>query len=385
MPQGFATTRQILQPRPDLYYTPTLGGNQTIANRKVVTVTTLTSDAIQTAVNSITDGGIVLLTPGTYTISSQVTIAASNVWLIGGFATARPPTVPSATSLPNVIFNFETDTPAATFNYLSASNVSGLMVYGIYFAGFQDPESTSNGNGMSLTAVRDYRIHHCYFDYMGESGVRHFTTSRGLVDHCGFYHNMKDMVTNLGYGVEVGGLNTLAGSGYDFGSEECCFIEDCVFDLCRHNVAANRAARYTARYNYSTRGVIAHPYDSHGIESGSTAGTEWADINNNVINQTEHGGDPYFDTNAVRIRGGRAIISNNTIQGYVNGVDLTQDTDQVTGPAYIYGNSFDGGTGGGSLVTTTDTGVAMQWEARAPAGYTSYPYPHPLQQLMRFP
>ncbi len=178
----------------------------------------------------------------------------------------------------------------------------------------------------------DFRVDHCFFTRTGRSGVWTSHASSGVVDHCEFADLYKTTVANLGYGVEIGGIDILEGE--PFGSARGIFIEDSSFRLCRHAVASNRGARYVFRNNYVAQNQIAHAVDAHGTEFGSAVGTEWVDVHDNPIEA------PIFTRYAVRIRGGQGLVWNNMFIGYDQGIELTQDTPQVTGPVYIWQNSI---------------------------------------------
>src|SRR5262249_22727179 len=159
----------------------------------------------------------------------------------------------------------------------------------------------------------------------GRSGVWTSGTSSGVVDHCDFEDLYKTAIANLGYGVEVGGTNTVI-EGVPFGSGRATFIEDSIFRRCRHAVASNRGARYVFRYNYVGQNQVAHAVDAHGQESGSVVGTEWADVYYNLI---EDPVDSVSIRYAVRIRGGKGLIWNNSFVHYNQGIELTHDTPEL--------------------------------------------------------
>src|SRR5262249_38807396 len=192
--------------------------------------------------------------------------------------------------------------------------------------------------------------------------------SSGVIDHSIFEDLFNPVVNNLGYGVEVGGID--AAEGEPFGSGRATFIEDSSFRLCRHSVASNRAARYVFRHNYVAQNQIAHPVDAHGHEFGSMVGTEWVDVYENTIE------DPIYRGYAVRIRGGLGLVWNNTFIGYDEGIELTQDTDQPTGPVYISGNTIIPDTS--PMVRARGTMGTPVFFLFLPDDYVPYPYPHPL-------
>src|SRR6202011_5677849 len=112
----------------------------------------------------------------------------------------------------------------------------------IRFEGFSnvDPDlgelSSGQEVGVHIADGVDFRVDHCTFTRTGRSGVWTSGASSGVVDHCTFDDLFNPVVNNLGYGVEVGGIN--APEGEPFGSPRATFIEDSSFRLCRHAVAS---------------------------------------------------------------------------------------------------------------------------------------------------
>src|SRR5262249_18522224 len=134
--------------------------------------------------------------------------------------------------------------------------------------------------GVQMDNEVDFRVDHCSFMRTGRSGVWTSGASKGVVDHCKFEDLFKTGVNNLGYGVEVGGINRIENE--TFGSDRATFIEDSSFRLCRHAVASNRGARYVFRFNQVSQNEVAHAVDAHGHEFGSMVGTEWVDVHDNL-------------------------------------------------------------------------------------------------------
>jgi hypothetical protein len=227
--------------------------------------------------------------------------------------------------------------------------------------------------GVLLENAADFRVDNCSFTHTGFAGVRTNGASWGVVDHSTFDDQYKPRVGTDGYGVVVYGIDALEGE--PFGSGRATFVEDSSFSLCRHAVASNKGARYVFRYNYVALNEIAHAADSHGHEYGSTVGTEWIDVNNNLIE------DPIYRGYAVRIRGGMGLVWSNAFIGYNQGIELTQDTDQETGPVYIWDNTLLPDTS--PMVRARGTMGTPTYSLSPPSDYVPYPYPHPLAGARR--
>jgi Pectate lyase superfamily protein len=308
---------------------------------------------IQDAINALTGPGTVEVAPGRYQIEGTLEIPFDGVVLRGAGAD-------------QTIFFRQTD--GTTTSMVQAQQVQGIQISGIRFEGVTASESNGRELGVLLEDVANFRIDHCYFTRTGFAGVRTNGSSHGVVDHCTFSAPYKSTVGTDGYGVAVFGTDRL--EGLSFGSEQATFIEDSVFERCRHAVSSNNGARYVFRYNQVSQNQIAHAIDTHGTEFGSLVGTEWAEIYQNLV------GTPIFDAYAVRLRGGAGVIWNNTFSHYRQAVQLTEDTSQPTGPVYIWNNSLDPPTI--PLVRSRGTMGMPTYSLVSPDNYVPYPYPHPL-------
>ncbi len=326
----------------------------------VITVTEQTQAGIQSALNQLGGPGTVFLPSGRYLIDGTLRIRTNGVTLQG------------AGGDQTVLYRLLDGTNTAMVRSTDNANV---RVTGIRFEGVSnlDPDlgelSTGREVGVLLENAPDFRVDNCSFTHTGFAGVRTNGASQGVVDHCTFVDLYKPRIHDFGYGVVVYGIN--AAENEPFGSGRATFVEDSSFSLCRHAVAANEGARYVFRYNYVAQNQIAHAVDAHGHEGGgSLVGTEWIDVNNNLIEL------PIYQGYAVRIRGGLGLVWSNTFNGYNQGIELTQDTDQTTGPINIWDDTISPDTSpmvrvGGSLGTPT-------YVLSPPSGYVPYPYPHPL-------
>lgn len=335
------------------------------ATAQVIVVGDQTQEAIQAALDELGGPGTVIVPPGRYQVDGTVVIRNDGVTLQGSGDAS-------------VLFRSIDDSINPIVESIRHAQV---RITGLRFEGFSnvDPNlgELSNGRevGVHIADGADFRVDHCSFTRTGRSGV--WTsgtisggTSSGVVDHCAFEDLFNPVVNNLGYGVEVGGVNVLQAPTEPFGSALATFIEDSSFRLCRHAVASNRAARYVFRNNYVALNQIAHAVDAHGHESGSVVGTEWADVHDNLIE------NPIYRGYAVRIRGGMGLVWNNRFSDYNQGIELTQDTDQATGPIYIWDNAIVPETS--PMLRARGTMGTPVYFLSPPDDYVPFPYPHPL-------
>src|SRR5215469_3142706 len=319
----------------------------------VIVVADQTQEAIQAALDALGGPGTVLIPPGQYEVEGTLQIRSDGVTLQGSGAEQT------------LLYRL---TDGTNTSLVRSTSHRQVRITGISFEGVPSPDSNGVEVGIRLDSSVDFRVDNCFFTRLGRSGVWTNGSSSGVVDHCAFYDMYKPPVGTDGYGVEVGGIDALEGE--PFGSARATFIEDSSFQLCRHSVASNRAARYVFRFNHVTQNQIAHAVDAHGHEFGSMVGTEWVDVHDNLIE------DPIYTGSAVRIRGGLGLVWNNTFIDYNEGTDHTRDTDQATVPVYISGNRIIPDTS--PMVRARGTMGTPVFFLFLPDDYVPYPYPHPL-------
>jgi hypothetical protein len=320
-----------------------------------IVVTDQTQAGIQQALRDLGGPGTVVLPPGRYRIDGTLTILNDRVTLQGS----------GSGSDETVLFRTRDGTNTAM---VRSTGHSWVRVTGIRFEGVSAWNSNGREVGVLLEGAENFRVDNCFFTHTGFAGVRTNGASWGVVHHCTFEELYKPRVADYGYGVAVFGTNRL--EHVPFGSDRATFVEDSSFTLCRHAVASNKGARYVFRSNYVAQNEIAHAVDAHGTEYGSAVGTEWIDVHDNLIE------DPIYQGYAVRIRGGKGLIWNNTFLDYHLGIRLTQETPEATGRVYIWDNYIS--PEASPMVRAEG---ASSYAVSRPRSYTPYPYPHPLTQL----
>jgi hypothetical protein len=338
----------------------------------VIAVDGSTEDAIQQALDSAGSNAIVVLPAGRYSIARTLEIKGDDVLLVGAGSSVRLGR--EARDDATVVFRV-TDEGEHILPIVRAKGRARVQISGIRFEGISAPSSRGKGVGVLVEDVEDFRIDHSYFSHMGFAGIRVNGESRGVVDHCAFDAEFKPAIGTDGYGVAVYGTETIA--GVPFGTADttmrAVFIEDSSFAECRHAAAANKGGRYVFRHNHVIDGVVAHAVDAHGAEFSSQIGTEWIEVYDNTIEQDHHSA-PHYDRWAVRLRGGKGLVWNNTFHGYKVGVELTQQTSEPTGPVFVWGNVIEPP---GGVIVRADHGAGPATEG-PPAGYHPHAYPHPL-------
>jgi hypothetical protein len=312
--------------------------------------------ALKAALAAVGGGGVVLVPAGQFAFDDTVTLPSGDITLLGAgsnrtrFYRAKDAVDPKLAAAP----------------YFKASNANGLRFAGFELRGVAVAGSSAEERGIVLVDCHDFRVDHLQLDFLGFAGVYTAGTSRGVVDHCLVHDGFKPAVANYGYGVCV--MGTGAYTNDPFGTNEAIFIEDNEVFGARHAAASNNAARYVFRYNHVTANENSHGVDAHGDEYNSTdTGTEWIDVYRNTIDM------PIYSGAAVRIRGGKGLVWENTINDYSNAVSLWHKTPQVTGPVHVWSNKL-----GAGVTAVGDLQGTVSYKLTPPAGYTPYAYPHPL-------
>jgi|HubBroStandDraft_1064217.scaffolds.fasta_scaffold06998_4 parallel beta helix pectate lyase-like protein len=346
--------------------------------RTVVTVREPTRKAIQEALDQAGAASIVFVPAGHYALDGPLLVRNDDVLLLGAGAGSLDfgSTADGSAAVLGAALREGNGRPMVHVRGARRFEISGLR-----FEGTADEGSQTKDVGVLLEDAEDFRVDHSYFTHLGFAGVRTNGISRGVVDHCSFFAQFKPAIGTDGYGVAVYGTDALTGIALgEQGTEEtpeATVVEDCRFAQCRHAIASNKGARYVFRNNYVTSGVVAHAIDVHGAEFGSTVGGEWIDVHDNVIEQPLHDA-PYYDRWAVKVRGGRGVVWNNTFRGYRVGVELTEDTTARCGPVFVAGNRLEPETGTMVDARPGLRGVPPEFSLDRPAGYRPHPSPHPL-------
>lgn len=204
---------------------------------------------------------------------------------------------------------------------INGGNGGVVRIQGIRFEGFTTENNDYKDSGIKLNNVQDFRIAYCYFENFGNSGITVSNTSWGVIDHCVFKNIHKKAIGNLGYGESVFG-NVYWNETIEPGSKYATFIEDCDFYGCRHAVASNKSARYVFRHNYVADNTVSHSVDAHGPGFGSEVGTQWVEIYNNLIEKHRE------NKEGIMIRGGEAVVYNNTVNDHREAIVFTLDFDK---------------------------------------------------------
>ncbi len=176
--------------------------------------------------------------------------------------------------------------------------------------------------------VENFRIDHIHLERTGGQGVILRDSTRGVIDNSYFdTTNYGIMVTTMGNLADDWNADTQAVLQQTTAGDSI-FIENCEFINYHHALVGHNNGRYVARYNTfhgGNRGnQPSHPIDAHGDFYAGDMGTRLIEVYNNLISASDNTLGQAWK--AIAVRGGAAIIFNNTYQDWRNGVVLTLDS-----------------------------------------------------------
>lgn len=298
------------------------------------------TSAIDAAMASASEGDCIVLPAGEYFMAGTVT-TDKRVSLLGhgkgegGSWIRRPESMDEDELAGATMFVFNID-----------SREPSNMVFAGFRLSSKEPQEpgASTGSlatdfGIKLSGAVDFVMTDVRIENFGYAGVQinHLDDlSRGLIYDSEFFHNAKGNGQGLGYGVVIySGENNTWSSDPEFGTDNFIFIEDTNLTNHRHAIAAGGNARYVIRYSeivdslYNAGGLDAHEGRNVGIGGSNHFSTRAVEIyNNDLHNDHFNDGTPIAaggDLNnlalaAIGIRGGEALIHNNQISNFLNGM-----------------------------------------------------------------
>jgi hypothetical protein len=312
---------------------------------------------------------------------------------------------------------------------LSDDKPCGIVISGIHFKSKPYTESTAIDHGLEISNAVDIVIHDCKFENFGECGIYLFhkeNIARGLIYNCEFYHNFKGNGQGYGYGIQIDALAKSWVKSPKFGTSNFIFIENNTFEFHRHAITSGQGGLYVARYNTIKNNLLGNAIDMHEARDASGFSSRASEIYNNTITNTLFGdgtplvkgmgevGGGLLASTAICIRGGEAVVYNNSSEGFRYGIELAAawylwgdaypiKTQQGYASALVYGpndTGFDAAHGDGDIFMWNNNHVVYQCPDPFPAfindhgtytkenrdyhfkikpGYVPYTYPHPLR------
>ncbi len=375
------------------------------------------------------DGDVIVIPAGKFIITDQLLIN-KEISIIGSGSDTITGTMlykADGSELNNFTSFIKFSTGRSYSNYK-------IFISGIYFKSL--PSSRySGGNPVSLSDkcleyyyITDFIVTDNIFQYFGGAGIVAYHKDsiegfNGLIFNNDFIEFYRPELNDLGYGVLVGAHheeNKKWILNPEIGSKKFLFVEDNYFRETRHAIAAGTNAKYVFRYNVVVDNWTAPAIDMHGAgDFGNMYSSRASESYGNIINNNfDYWGNPIIESTpwndypiAIGIRGGEALIYNNTSYnyqnlatfyleennpltypspyqiGYLSGLkyglkDSSYLGDHGDGDVYIWNNQFEQKFQEWSkyIININDQSYLkfnrdIQTDVEKP-GYTAYIYPH---------
>lgn len=282
------------------------------------------ADDIQTAADAIEalEGGIVYI-PAEECTHTKIIKISDGVSLIG------------AGQGQTIIYNANIKISTRFYGFLDKSfRISGMSLLG--------------DSHLSIDRASGFRIDNITIETAGGSAIGISRSHSAVIDHCTI------SVTKGYYGISINGNpdhvfpdDWVFDTSELLGQSTAIFIENCDFYGANHGTVGHANAHYVLRYNTFTDNYGSWRVDAHGpgyTNPPDGLGTRLVEVYENVFNYSTHG----HNKRAIGIRGGSAVIFNNTINDLENGIMLTLESrahlypeEERVHDVWIWNNDFE--------------------------------------------
>jgi len=364
------------------------------AKGNAITAASGSRDDIQAAVDSASDGDTVIIPSGTFDFGSgYVEIRDKAIHIKGA---GRTQTIIEKTSTEyddRIMFQvFMPYEKGIIFSDMKLKDNNGP---------YEEYNENNETKGIALRCgCWDFKIYNMEFEGFGEAGIltsgsnneQYSFKQRGVIYNCRF---LNCYMPRLGYGVSVHGADDRSWlEPIELGTAYNVFVEDCYFEGQRHHIASGRGSRYVFRYNHCKKNKGSHGVDAHGwpYVSLTIRGSVSYEIYENIIEDPWHVEHPDA---GVGIRGGTGVIYNNIIKDMDCAIVLAVDgcaeyypcdypvQDQINN-LYIWNNTYQNCSEEIRIPSPYYDDLIQEnrdYFLFEKAGYTPYPYPHPLRTV----
>jgi hypothetical protein len=339
---------------------------------------------VKSVVSSGSDGDTVIIPAGTASWAATLTISKA-ITLKGATAVSGTHDNPVISDNTVILDDVpRVNNVARIITYTLTAGKAG-RISGITFRKGSITQKADNG-GVALSGTSDqFRMDHCHFDHLYQTDpVIVYGKLYGVIDHCVFDEGgpghpfTQAILFNNGgtidpYGDEV--WTETAG----FGTNKFMFVEDCTFNNGSPEANAGNCldssagGKYVARYCTLNNCVTL----THGTETRQRSSRAIEIYNNNFVSA------PGYSPTGGQIRGGTALIHDNTYTNFRSGMGLRcyrewnnlsawppangSSNWDVNDPHGIYLSGTVAGVTNGS---TTLTDTTQSWPPNQWAGYS---------------
>lgn len=297
-------------------------------------------------------------------------------------------------SMPACILRASNDSTGSgsgnAYNHFAINgNLNKLRMRGFSLLGKVAPGIAGDlleNTGIETSSLIDCVFQDMYFDSFTNQGIM-ASQCKGVVTKSHFDNTYKDVLFDAlefpvwGYGIICGSDGTWLPMGQLLGKydtvpngQSCLFVEDTLFERCRHSVDG---AWYVARHN-----VISDVTPWNNLMINNHGGQRGMEIYSNAFIGSEWfkpWQPPLYASRAIGYRGGGGVCYNNTFTNIASAIALmndggTSDPTQLVNDVWIWNNA------GRDAPEYLDSNIVQgkNFYLYAPSGYTPYTYPHPL-------
>lgn len=263
---------------------------------EIISINGCDRDSVQKAVNESSDGDVVMLGAGTCSWNSPVKIEGKGITIRG-----------AGIDITNIVDLTDDNWGNSPFW------IEGEVGHPFRISGFTF-KSGSDANGIIYIRgnAKNWRVDNCkFYENRGRSIAIHGFTY-GLIDGCQFIQSADATHQSI---LIYGDNENSWDQKISLGSSNAVFVEDCVFKYKYNNdgaVDAGNGGNYVFRYNIVENTLVGH----HGLCSTgyNCRSTYTYEIYNNQFKSQIN------NYRAMYFRGGTGVVYNNSIEGYSNGI-----------------------------------------------------------------
>ncbi|NIR50642.1 hypothetical protein GWO43_26085 [candidate division KSB1 bacterium] len=270
---------------------------QSIEDRAIIKASGCSQAEVQAAIDSASDGTVVLVPAGNCIWTSGIDFSNKNITVQGA----------------GIDQTIITDATGSAWNevpiFISGTESKPFRITGFTFTG----QDGSNGIIMIRGNSKNWRIDDCKFEISSGIEIGWYSWTYGVIDHCIFTGN-KTFSCILVHADD----STDWARPLSLGGEKAVYVEDCTFDFKTVNewnvaIDASFGGRFVFRHNKLTNITIG----THDVCNNPGRGVHSYEIYENSF--TMDGQSAY---RGINLRGGTGVIYNNTFTT-VNGGNFT--------------------------------------------------------------